>query len=513
MSERLNELADRHLLDELTADEKRELAELLDSDASAARRFVEAVEFDTSLHSVMGNTEASEPKTSLRLMSVLPWLLAAAACVVAAVLAIRQPEPEAVDSAAVPVPAADRSPAFAAIAVNEANARFADGRVGSDVAFPPGDYQLEAGAIHLRFSSGVDMVLEAPARLEIIDAMTTRLHYGKVRAVVPPSGHGFIVATEDVEYEDFGTEFGVQVDRSTGDSALHVFDGQVNVRKPDSHQLLKSVTQGQSAGYAEGEPTAVPDNLKESFLTPGAIGFLRWHEWSKHQTRDPSLIGYFPFIAAADDDVLPNAASSDVTKGAIHGARWVSGRWPGKQALLFDRDTDFAEFDVPGEYQELTIAAWVYIDHLDRVINAIVDSNGWEPGAVHLQIMRGGLPYVDIAEVRLPGVDRGWPEGEVTAGKWTHVAATMSVADQIARVYVNGVEIKASQLKAGGVIRPGSMRLGNWLAVGDYQPNRSFRGRIDELALWSRALDATAVKALVEAGRPDLLWATAGSGQ
>jgi hypothetical protein len=55
--------------------------------------------------------------------------------------------------------------------------------------------------------------------------------------------------------------------------------------------------------------------------------------------------------------------------------------------------------------------------------------------------------------------------------------------------------------------------LGNWLAVGDYQPNRSFRGRIDELALWSRALDATAVKALVEAGRPDLLWATAGSGQ
>jgi len=32
---------------------------------------------------------------------------------------------------------------------------------------------------------------------------------------------------------------------------------------------------------------------------------------------------------------------------------------------MFDGDSDFAEFEIPGEFQELTIAAWLKVDCFD----------------------------------------------------------------------------------------------------------------------------------------------------
>jgi hypothetical protein len=36
-------------------------------------------------------------------------------------------------------------------------------------------------------------------------------------------------------------------------------------------------------------------------------------------------------------------------------------------------------------------------------------------------------------------------------------------------------------------------------------PNRAFRGRIDELAIWNRVLSVDEIKNLVEVGRPGML--------
>ena len=57
-----------------------------------------------------------------------------------------------------------------------------------------------------------------------------------------------------------------------------------------------------------------------------------------------------------------------------------------------------------------------------------------------------------------------------------------------------------------GTMRPGACRIGNWLpAPGWGHSNRSLRGRIDELAIWNRALTEEEVHKRVEAGRPGLL--------
>ncbi len=52
---------------------------------------------------------------------------------------------------------------------------------------------------------------------------------------------------------------------------------------------------------------------------------------------------------------------------------------------------------------------------------------------------------------------------------------------------------------------PGSCRLGNWLpAEGNAKRNRALRGRIDELAIWDRALMESELKEWALAGRTSL---------
>ena len=61
-------------------------------------------------------------------------------------------------------------------------------------------------------------------------------------------------------------------------------------------------------------------------------------------------------------------------------------------------------------------------------------------------------------------------------------------------------------LQKEAVLRPGQCRIGNWLPRGEYEPVRAFSGRMDELAIWKRALSQKELQIQVERGRPDFLW-------
>ena len=173
--------------------------------------------------------------------------------------------------------------------------------------------------------------------------------------------------------------------------------------------------------------------------------------------------------------------------------------------MLFDRDTDFAEIDIPGEHQELTIAAWVKVDRLDHVFNAILNSDGYDLGDIHLQLTRQGIPRGGVAVVGK--FEETIVGNSVPLGRWTHVVSVLSAATRSHQIYINGVLARERRWQTDQVLRPGSCRIGNWLAVEDVGPtNRALRGRVDELAIWNRALSKDEVKRLVEAGRPGMLW-------
>lgn len=511
--DRLEQLTDAHFRGELSSDEKAEFATLLDSSNESRKDFVQLAHFETALTRIYKIDSSSTNYLSVfgakkprKLFQWAPWCVAAA-CLL---LAFR---PHAIDSPTETELASSSisSLAITALLVNQAGAKFSVARAPDDVEFGPGKYELDEGAIHLRFANGVDLVMEAPAKIEIRDLLHSRLHYGTVRAIVPPGAKGFTIATRDVNFEDIGTEFGLHVEQETEVGSLHVFDGQVNVRRSKSNKLLTSVLGGQAVECRDGQPKSVDTLRPETFPTPDGIGFRRWQADTEELLRDPDLIAFFPFTNNAQNpSLLRNLKIGDqiVGDGRIDSARWVSGRWHGKEALLFDRDSDFAEFKVRGEFEELTIAAWVYINRRDHPLTAIVDSNGWEDGDVHLQVNRHGYPYVDICETipRHAGNNTHWHKPQVANGTWAHLATSISSRQQVARVYANGKLVNERPVRENGRIRPGVCRIGNWLAVGEFAPVRSLNGRIDELAIWKRALSEEEISAEATRGRPSLLW-------
>ena len=513
----LNRLVDG-LADE--ADERR-LGELLRTSVESRQTYREFMLLNSALHwdyvaavSPPSSSTAVAPAASLPAKaSRVGWFVAFVAGVVVASLValISRPVlsvPSVVDDTAgkpgdrdeIPVPPTD---ALAALLVDEVGAKFAAGRGPDGVRFGPGEYELLTGVVHLRFAQGADVVLASPARLEVQDAQHTRLVHGKVRVTAPPTARGFTIATRAADYVDLGTEFGLRVDPDSGASDLYVFDGQVNVADPRSGKVLSEVVEGNSSRHVEGAVGAAPEVDADEFPTPGAIGFQRWQQHERAMRTDDQLLAFYPFRRAADETVLLNAHDG-MTSGRIEGAGWTTGRWPGKEALLFDRDTDFVQLDIPGEHQELTIAAWLKLDRLDFVFNAILNSDGYDLGHVHLQLTRQGHPRGGVAvagryEDRIVG-------SPVPLGQWTHVASVLSRETRSHRVYVNGVLTLERHWSTDQVLRPGSCRLGNWLAVeGDSVTNRALRGRVDELVIWSRVLSVDEIKNLVEVGRPGML--------
>ena len=505
IAERLEELLEAHFRGGLSAADKEEFAALLDRSAEARRQFVMLAGFESALtglhHSLPLAAEEPIRVASGRIRRVwlaLPWL-AAAACLAVALWLQRVEE-----TAQQPTQVSSQ---FTARLVNEAVAVFADHRSPGDAGFKPGTYELKEGMVHLRFASGADLVIEAPARFELVDAMRARVHWGQVRSIVPPTAKGFTIVTDGVDFEDMGTEFGLRVERGTGASAMHVFEGQVNVRKPGSGAVMESVEGGGSVAYRHGVSEPLGALRPGEFIAPGSIGFQRWKSQGEESLRDPGLIAFFPFARDPQQPALLRnvARAGGMASGTIHGAHWVSGRWPGKDALLFDRLSDFVELEIPGEFAELTIAVWVAIDRLDHTYNALFDSNGWESGDLHLQVQRSGFSYVDLRDNAVHGSGKGFGSA-MPMGQWSHIAAVLSLREQTARVYVNGSLTYERPLQKEATLRPGLCRIGNWLPRGEYEPVRAFSGRMDELAIWKRALSQKELQIQVERGRPDFLW-------
>jgi len=440
----------------------------------------------------------------------IPWSVALAACGVA-LMAWWWPR-GSLPEGAIPPKSPSTGNEVMAMLVDEADAVFGSTRRPGEVRFDPDRYELISGTVHLRFVNGVDLVVEGPAVFEIRDEFRIELSAGRVRAIVPPTAHGFTVITDEVSYEDVGTEFGLSVDGATGESRMHVFDGQVNLRRGDAEgSLLKSVFVGDSIGFRDGRMKELSDSNVGSFPSPGDIGHLRWDSQRKQRLADPGLIAWFPFEKTSDPSRLVNAVQHhEVPDGRIVGARWATGRWQGKQSLWFDQQEDFVELNIPGQFQELTMAAWLKVERFENEITAILNSDWANSGGIHIQMNRLGLPRGGLLGAGRP--NQRWVGNPIPTGKWVHLVSVLSLPEGRHVTYVNGTPVLESGIEANELlINPGTCRLGNWLPNAHYSNdhggrNRSLCGLVDEVSIWNRALSPSEVEALTEGGRPSLLW-------
>lgn len=123
--------------------------------------------------------------------------------------------------------------------------QWADGReVTVGAALPLGILELQSGLIELETASGTVLLVEAPARFELFDALRGRLLGGNLVVRMPKGRSGFVVELPQMHVTDLGTEFGVSV-ASNGESRVQVFDGKVRAegrRVNDGRDLLAGET-------------------------------------------------------------------------------------------------------------------------------------------------------------------------------------------------------------------------------------------------------------------------------
>lgn len=91
-----------------------------------------------------------------------------------------------------------------------------------------GTLALAEGIATVQFASGATVTVEAPTKIELIDAMHVFLIEGSLTADVPSEAKGFTVETADLRVVDLGTRFGVTAS-TTGNSQVFVFEGEVRI--------------------------------------------------------------------------------------------------------------------------------------------------------------------------------------------------------------------------------------------------------------------------------------------
>ena len=105
-----------------------------------------------------------------------------------------------------------------------------------------GTLRLAEGLATLKFDSGAEVVLEAPATLILLDAMNCELTRGTTVSDIPESAVGFRITTPSADVVDYGTRFAVSVYEETGETHTQVIEGRVQVEYAQSDEVVELTT-------------------------------------------------------------------------------------------------------------------------------------------------------------------------------------------------------------------------------------------------------------------------------
>jgi hypothetical protein len=550
--ERIRHLILAHLDGRISDEEFTELQQRLETDSGARALYAELARLDAELRETGGVADFPEKDSRApsqrvgwsRLPTYAQVLALAAALVVMLIptwiLLQRDGKPDVVEVAET-TESIPREPVRSIAVISaEADAVWNNGgerRFGKGTALEPGKLSLLSGLAQIDFFSGASITISGPAKIELRSSNLAILHSGRVRADVPPAARGFEIQTADVRLEDLGTSFGI-VAGADGKSKVVVFDGEVRVVDRAGEEV--SLFAGDAARLVDGEASkataddmgAFPD-IAMVIEKSGGQDESRYSGWKAaaiERRKDPRLIAYYDFEGLTDvSRRLPNravAGAGSELDGGIVGARITHGRWSKKPALDFRGEGDRVRFNIPGEFDAITLYAWVRIDALDRQLNSLFLTDYYDPGEIHWQLSVRGALHFATSPVGVPPAPAGLalPTGEQIqaenrrfwsdkfwdasqSGNWFLFATTADRAKQPGVThYINGQPVGFS----GGSnmdqplpkLRIGSADLGNWTDPIWAKSIRSLNGRIDEFAIYSEALTAEEIRVIYEQGKP-----------
>lgn len=389
-------------------------------------------------------------------------------------------------------------------------------RVGS--ALDPGWLRLEAGMVQVVFYSGARVVIEGPAELRLVSPDEAYCRIGRLLAEVPEPARGFRLTTDSLSVVDLGTSFGV--DAAEDRTEVHVFKGKVEVLA--STRPKQSLSEAHAVMVQGHDPPRLMAasagafhsmfDFQQRSLASEAFRYERWQFTSAQLNQDPSLVVHLDFENLHGPDwTLHNSAANNesVPEAVIVGCSRAEGRWREKQALEFQTVNDRVRLVVPGEFDSLTLSAWVCVMGLDRKFNSLFMCDGFAPGSIHWLIRNDGVLGITVFGEG-PGIFQILPSPPVISldqiGRWLHLAVVLDGPTGQVVQYVNGSPVSRHSLMLDVPFRLGAAELGNWRARSGPRPApslvRNLSGALDEFTLFSRALSDAEVRELHTKGKP-----------
>lgn len=357
-----------------------------------------------------------------------------------------------------------------------------------------GSYHLQRGLLNLRFGGGVMVYVEAPASFEAVSDQRVVLRSGRLSANVPPEGIGFTVETPEAEVVDFGTEFSVDV--AAGTSEVHVFEGLVRVH-PDSQDGTRKDAVDLKASQAiritdsEPEPLGIQiakDRFIRNFEEPKrkyvrALKLLSPLVIYRMPIRDLGLVSEPPQhsgVVLKGEGVRPPHA-----KGAFGGSLRVGADSSGRGGRVDDPpELTSGHFSmVAFVYRETNAASGTIATNVQG--QAGVFEIAMDASRLQVEVAcRDGRSVSAIGKEKLP------------LKEWRHIVVTAD--GEHLKIFEDGMQV-ASTL-CGEVFTTNAVPI--WFGT-DSGGVRIWNGRIDELALFNRALSGEEIAELFEIAQED----------
>ncbi len=404
------------------------------------------------------------------------------------------------------------------------------------------EYILKSGMVDIQFYDGARITLEGPAEITFESANGAYLRQGKLTAHVPKRTVGFTIHTPSATYIDRSTDFSVEV-QPNGASELHVHSGKVDIIILD--KFFDNILTGQarsvsSDGYSideieyRNETSFMSNVLTESTMEPDAssedsdepiVELNQSIPTSIDQSKYEKLIMahqpicYYQFnsqIDHPDENYLVFENINLISDESL--PMWDSSN----KVLRLDYSTNNVlglKCIQENKMTEGTIMLWFRIDHLPKhnrfldvmstysiVKNQMSISEFTYPrDASSLEItseisidsygtleLRYSREYIDdTVDNRVLNSQKS-----IQAQQWNYVALTYD-RDKILTLYINGSKHDAMKITRQFHDNPWLFTFfGIYFDAGVVSPNVSFKGAVDDLAIFDHAMSAEQIEQL-----------------
>ena len=391
--------------------------------------------------------------------------------------------------------------------------------IGSELYAGP--MSLEHGLAEIVLSNGAEVLIEGPCDFKLESESQIFLDSGSLVANIKNSlVKRLVVRTDNATIVDYGTEFGVLVDR-LGNTTTQVFQGCVELRqgsdpiKYDKALRLEKNQGGQVNPYGNVYNVEYDrwtfirkEQFDSEIKAAEGSSYHRWKSYSYKLRRNADLVAYYTFENAGSGQ-LANLACSTLNKysgtpeSLIQNGTLpepVQGRWPEKNALYFD--AAYQQYITVKADQQLcindniTISAWIKIDNSSA--GGHIVSNRQMQGDVNYQLAYNVSQFKNKIQFLRYDKDRKrvLPDrSELEVNQW-HLL-TVSHDNQTVKFYVDGelFDEKGLKFKAPPVIA-------DLLIGSDRTETETFTGIIGEIAIFNAILSDNEIREMYINGLP-----------